>query len=117
MDHLRPDLMIKLTYHLCFTDSINLSIINKTYHQTISNCPKCVKRKINIHKNIINSCMYHVRKKIMLYYYELPDKIRFALINKDTCYTSIDKELKPYIDGWNLNILEYSIGKVKELNI
>tara|TARA_B100000902_G_C27322445_1_gene925661 strand:- start:7704 stop:7865 length:162 start_codon:yes stop_codon:yes gene_type:complete len=53
----------------------------------------------------------------MLYYYELPDKIRFALINKDTCYTSIDKELKPYIDGWNLNILEYSIGKVKELNI
>ena len=115
MDSLRPDLMIKLTYYLSFTDSINFAIINKTFHQTISNCPKCVQRKVNIQKTIINSCMYHIRKKIFLYHYEIPQTIRSYLIKKDTWYTSIDKELEPYIDGWNLNILEYAQERIRDL--
>mgnify|MGYP001304471675 CR=1 FL=1 len=115
MDSLRPDLMIKLTYHLAFTDSVNLSSINKTYYQTISNCPKCIKRKLKIQKTIINSCMYHIKKKILLYHYELPQTIRSSLIKKETCYTSIDKDLEPYIDGWNLDILEYAQERVRDL--
>ena len=113
MDYLRPDLMIRFTYHLFITDSINLSIINKTYYQTISNCPKCVERKVNIQKNIINSCMYHINKKILLYHSEIPQTIRLSLIKKEICYISIDKELEPYIDEWNLCMLEYAQERVR----
>ena len=109
MDSLKSDIIIQLTRYLSYEDAFSLSGVNKTYRTVVSNCPKCIKRKIVLQKKIVDSCFYHIRNKIKRFGYD-------KLVNAETHYTELRGDLLEWVDLHIYYLLESAQKRIEDYN-